>query len=610
MTTNTTELFVPEDSRLALPATTAVAFVDGVACPDLVPFEIVRGGWPEFGSACLICHHDAHAETATSPLEHVEDRFGLGQTVCLQQLYRTDSSQAVTSGLTIFAGRIETIETSIDSDGERVEMVARDFSAVLERITVYGRRVRQANGQTALLTGLDTTFNPSGQGNASLEPVAIDGKTFTAFAAGTSATRPWSCAEVIDYLLCEYLPVASLHRPGRDQLEALTQHQLAGDLDVTGLSLLQALQYCCEYVGLAFRFEPCLLPSGPTEAVVFYRNGQGRAVELNRQPQGGSLSLSRTNVATLHSRRQFYPVTHRYIGQGDFKVYEATFDLVKAWDPVLEDADFAKFSPSTNPAFYQLKDVYRKWCLNEAGDYTPAPYSQGEPFDLSAIFEGAAYVRQRRRFWPALTANAQGRSLGYKLEVSRDGGLHWYDYPYAFDNLLDECGVWLSSDRLDMETWIAAQRDNLKFRITASIVSDERLTAVVADGPVGSPAPVVDHVITLPRRFRYRKVSAQSRFAQAALENPEASDQIDDSAALHEFVRRTAAASSHVFETVEVQTPSLLLHFQPGDRVTSNPDSRDLLACRRDNRSLLWIERVHMDFARQCTQLKVARRRL
>jgi hypothetical protein len=60
---------------------------------------------------------------------------------------------------------------------------------------------------------------------------------------------------------------------------------------------------------------------------------------------------------------------------------------------------------------------------------------------------------------------------------------------------------------------------------------------------------------------------------------------------------------------MDVQTPSLLLQFQPGDRVVSSPDSRDLLHCRRDNRSTTWIERVHMDIRHQCTNLHLVRQR-
>ncbi|HPC95209.1 MAG TPA: hypothetical protein PLU87_09715 [Sedimentisphaerales bacterium] len=589
---NAIEVFQPEYARLALPAGTVTVLLDGVACDDLEPLELVRSGPPEYSWVRL---------AATQPdNERLAQRFAMGRKVSLHQLYHRDVPQPAIRGVPIFVGNVESIETALDGQGRRFEIIAKDRSAALERITVYGQRILQAPGQTTFLAGLDTIFNPQGRANAATGPV---------FQADHEQAVPWGCAEAISYLLNEYVPLSDLYRPGLDQLRAITEGRLVRDLDVTGLSLLEALYRCGEAAGLRFRFVPRTSETGPDQAIVFYRNGRGRTVELNCQWPGQSLSLSRTNVATLHSRRDFHPVTHRHIGQGDFKTYEATFELVGAWDPSLEDTDYAKFSASTNPQFHEVRDVYRKWCLNEAGDYTPPPYERGEPYDFSRLFEGAAFVRRRRRFWPALSTDGQGRSLGYLLEVSFDAGMHWWQYVGSFNNLLDECGVWLASEQLDVDTWVAALKGALRFRITASVVSDERLTCIIADGPVGSTAPVVDHIITLPRRFRYRKVSPQSLLAHADVTTLGEPDTADDTEALYEFLRGRAEATAQIVETIQVRTPTLTLHVHPGDRVTSSPDSRDVLTCRSDTRSLAWIERVHVDFRTQCTQLKVVRQR-
>ena len=606
--TNAIDLFAPKYERQALPAATTAVFVDSVLCEDLEPVEIVRGSWPEFGWAKLAYNPAAQADPKGMNFEQIEDRFAMGRTVCLRQLHNKVPPETAIAGLPVLTGQIEGIEIKADGRHETVEIVVKDYSAVLRRITVYGRHVLQGNGSAMFLRGLDTTFNPGGQANAAADPVTVEGKTYQVFGASASEAKPWNGAEAISYLLCAYLPRGSLYWPDLDRLRALTEQRPVRDLDVTGLNLMEALRRCCQKVDLQFRFVPRPVETGPSQAIVFYRNGQGRAVELNCQPAGQTLGLSRTNIAAVRSRRDFYPITHRHIGQGDFKMYEATFELVKAWDPALEDTDYALFSPSTNPQFHQVRDVCRKWCLNEAGDYTAAPYNQGEPFDFSGILEGAGYLHRRRRFWPTLSADSQGKPLGYLLEVSFDGQ-NWWEYVYAFNNLLDECGIWLSSDQLDVDTWVAALKGLLRFRITASVVSDERLTCVVADGPVGSTAPVMDHVLTLPRQFRYRKVSAQSIFVQEDQQTLGPPDEADDSAALDGFVRGQAATALHIIETTELQTPALTLHLNPGDRVTSSPDSRDLLNCRRDNRSLVWIERVQVDFRQQCTRLKLVRQR-
>jgi hypothetical protein len=54
----------------------------------------------------------------------------------------------------------------------------------------------------------------------------------------------------------------------------------------------------------------------------------------------------------------------------------------------------------------------------------------------------------------------------------------------------------------------------------------------------------------------------------------------------------------------------IAMDYQVGDRVTSSPDSRDILGARADNRSLFWIDKITMDFQKQCTELKVLRKRV
>ncbi len=601
---NTTELFQPEYARRDVPGATVIVYLDGDLCDDLAPVEVVRGTWPDFGWARLTCNPQARVT------ESQEDRFAMGRQIRLQQIYNRCPPEVVLDELTLFVGRIEGVETTMRSGEQRIELIARDFSAALRRITVYGRRVLQNDNSTILLAGLDTVFNPLGQGNATIEPVWVQGRSRVVFSPGSTEANAWTCAGAIHYLLAEYAPPGSLHRPSMEELLALTESRFLRDLDVTGLSLLEALHRCCRAADVQFQFMPRLAESGPTQAIVFYRNGRGPTIELNCQPAGESLNLSQTSVAAMHSERSFHPVTHRYIGQGDFKAYEATFELVTAWDPALEGTDYSVFCPSTNAQFHQVKDVYRKWCLNEAGDYSGSPYNQGEPYDFSSVFGQRPYVRRRRRFWPALSTDAHGDSLGYVLQVSYDNGMNWWGYPHAFSNLLGECGIWLSSDQLDVDTWVAALKGVLRLRITASVTSDERLTCIIADGPVGSTIPVVDHVLTLPRQFAYRKVCVHSVFAGTSANGLGVPDEADDSAALHQFVRRQALADPAVIETIDVQTPTLRLHLRPGDTVTSSPESRDLLSCRRDGRSIVWIERIHMDFANQCTNLRLVRQRM
>ena len=606
---NTIDYFQSEQKQLSLPATYVSVLVEGKLCPDLEVIEIVRSGWPEFGRAKFTYNPAAQTDADAKAAEDVVHEFAAGKNVCIRQYYNADLCSPAIFGLPIFSGQIESSETQITAGGEKIEITARDFSVNLKRLSVYGQRLAKQDGSSIFLAGLDTIFNPDGKGNANQAAINLNGKSYKVFCGEPMQGRLWTYAEVIDYLLCEYAPAGQIKTPSFSRLQALTENQIVRDLDVTGLNLIEALYRCCERIGLKFKFVPRLVDNGPDQTIVFYRAGTGRVLELNCQPAGEQISISKTNIAQLYSRKNSWPVTHKYIGHGDFKIYEATFELTKAWNPGLEQNNYDSFSPSTNPTFCQVKDVYRKWCLNEAGQYSGPPYNQSDVFDFSQIFQSSNFIHRRRRFWPCLTTDVQGQSLGYFLQVSYDNGQSWWQYLHAFNILLDECGVWLSSDQLDMDTWAAALQDSLRFRITASVVSDERLTAVVANGPVNSTAPVVEHVITLPRQFKYRKVSDQSIFTEPSSQAFGTPDEVDDSDALYEFIRRAAETSSEVIETFDIQTPSLMFDYRLGDIVSTSPESRDVLACRSDNRSTSRIVRVRMDFEKHCTNLKIVRQR-
>jgi hypothetical protein len=591
---NRIDFHQPELTSLALPAATVSIFIDGVLCPTLEPLEIVRSDWPEFSWAKLRYNPAACTDGSVIAVEDIETLFAMGKSVSICAVYNGAAPGAVVFSYPVFEGHIEGIETKLQADGETIEIFAYDFSAHLRRVTIFGQRIINSDGDTVFLEGFDTIFNPDSKSNASKSPVQVNGQSYTVFCAQSSEGRPWTYAEAIHYLLNEYLPAGCLHIPQLSRLQTLTGNQIVRDLDVTGLNLLEALHRCCERIGLEFKFVPRMSSNRPSQTIVFYNYSVSRTVELDCQKAGQPLSLSGT---------------HKYISLGDFKIFEATFELKMAWDSSLESNSYDYFSPSTNPDFYQVRDVYRKWTLNETGDYSGPPYYQGNAFDFSKIFQSTNFIHCRRRFWPALTTDSQGRSLGYYLQVSYDNGLTWWQYLDAFNTLTDECGVWLSGERLGIELWDALLKGGLRFRITASVISDERLSAAVADGPVDSVTPVIEHILTLPKQFKYCKVSGKSIFAGSTDPMLGVPNEVNDSEALYEFIRQVAETSSEVIEKAEIQTPYLSVHYQPGNKVTTGPDGRDLLSVHRDSRSQCRIERVHMDFQEQCTNLKIIRRR-
>ncbi len=594
-------------SGIAIPAGRPVVFIDGVICELLEVVEIIRAANPAFGNATFIYNPSACDNSTIVAAEQAETVAPMGKSISVRQLYDGGIGKALPEGVSIFEGQIERIETNIDDEGEVVQIIAKDLAAELYRITVYGKRVLTTDGQTLFLDGAKTIFNENNEADAAKETSPQAGQSYTVFEKKADNAMHWSYGKIIHYLLCEYSQVGKLMIPSVEQLEAVTNNYTAGEINVNGLSLVGAIEKCCEDVGVRFKFIRRNEANGPAAGITFYRQGRGAEVELNCQPAGQSLCISMTNIYKLNSSRDFWPVTHRYIGWGDYRKFEATFDLIKAWDSSLQGGPRADYS-TTSGNFEPLRDVYRKWCLNEAGDYTDAPYSQGDTFDFTQIFGNDKYLRRARIFAKALSCDGNGDSLGFYLEVSYDSGSNWAQHTDDFDVLDDECGVWLSDVDFSDAVWNAAVAGTLRFRITATVQSDERLSWSIALGSIASASEVIDHLIDKSSVFEYRKVTGKSIF-----ENGPA-DEADDTELLAGFVRRYAESecnsNSNVFETVDVTTPMIAMDFRVGDRVTSSPDSRDILGARADNRSLFWIEKITMDFQKQCTELKVLRRRI
>lgn len=562
---NRVDVFVGEENLLAVPAGRGIVFVDGVVSSSLEVLEVVGGGWGEFG----------FARFAFNGLpEEVERACGMGKAVRVEVPYDAGVGAVQVEGLCVFAGQVEKIDTLISADSERVEVTAFDYAARLSRVTVYGQRVGEL-----FLAGREAVFNAGGIGNASKDIALHEGKSYRVFAVDGGDAKEWSLAEIIVYLLSEYLRCGSLGVPCVEQLEGLSGFAAAGEIDVEGLSLLAALEKCCNAGGVRFRFEGVNREGGPGERIVFYVHGKGRSVELNHQRYGEAMSVSRTNICRVESEREYYPVTRRYVGRGGWKRYEAVFELASAWDSSMEGLGQGEYSQSASSDFETVRDVYRRWCLNEAGDYA------GQAFDFGSLFEGAEYLQRRRSFVEV---------IGF--EVSYDSGTSWFAFEDSYTVLDDECGVWISDDALSAEMWTAIGAGTLKFRVRAAVESDERLTVTVADGPVGSCAEVVDCVIDAGKEFAYYKRA--DSFAS-----------VDDGEALHAYVRDICERNRAVIETIDVETTILGLHYNCGDRVVYSADSRDVLGIRRDSRSEFVIESVVMDFAKQMTRLRIERRR-
>ena len=582
---NRIDFYQADRTSLTVGALRPVVFINGCLCDDIEVTEIVRGEMGEYGWAKLRLLGGGWGELyldESTPMPRV------GRSVDIVSVYPGDAEGQVCA-MGLFSGQIEYIEGELGGTNV-VEVVARDISARLSRIRVGGRRVESSQGSVRV-NALGLVFGE----NASPDIITRDGKTSRVFAAEDGTSKVWTCGEAVEYLLAEFIPFGMLEVGLVAHIDAIMSETVCDGIDVEGLTLLDAMEKVCLAANVKFHFVSRCGMAGSVQGIVFYRPGAERCVELDMQRTGEVLSSSRTQVAKFKLKGDVWPLTRRYTAMGELKQFEATFEMIKAWDNSLEGKTQAEYARE-HAEFDLVRDVYRKWCLNEAGDYL------GGVYDFSKIFGDGEYVRQRRRFLDCISFDDDGNSYGVYVEVSYDSGVTWQVFDGPVDNFSDQCGIWVSDPELGNDYFTAADGGQLCLRVTATVVSDERIICTVADGPVDSSAQVVDVLVKADGTYRYEGISGRSIFYRDGAG-------VDDSERLMDAVRHAANSDDKTVEEIEVSAPILRIGYQPGDHVVSAAQGRDVFGGLRDGRSEFVIERVAMDVEMQQTQLKIARRR-
>ena len=301
---NRVDFYQGECKALAIPAGRCEVFVEGMPRAFLEVVEIVRADQPQFGSAKLRYNPAAYDQAQNSTIDQAERIAAMGKRVGICQLIDVGIGEVKIEPQWLFVGKIEEIQTRLGAGEQVLEITVKDFAARLDRVTVGGRRITTAGGASTFNNGLEAVFNEDDQPNASTQQIQHNGTSYTAFAGEGQEAKYWSVAEVLEYLLSEYVIYGQLQVPPLSYLEALTGEKAADELDVEGKSVLDALGDCCEQVGIEFYFAPVQSQIGPREQIEFYRPGEGRPVELNLQYAGEQLSISRTNVCELESEKQ------------------------------------------------------------------------------------------------------------------------------------------------------------------------------------------------------------------------------------------------------------------------------------------------------------------
>jgi len=496
-------------------------------------------------------------------LEHAARLVAPGQTVRARLLRGGTIPGAERRDLVLFEGRVTEIEMAMDAEAEQLLLHAEDLSGDVLARRIGGQRIRAATGSVERVAGLSLIYNPDGRPNAAAQLYTPqEGTTYRVFAPASAAGAvAWTLDEVVAGLLAEYGLPGSVAVPSRSEVLGLLGPTPVHNLDLEGLTSGDALKALLDIVGGGFIVSAQPGSLGVSRRLELWLPQTAPFTWLSHQAPGELYRPSQTDFRSLAVVAQFTSTARHYMARGDRKIYESTFDLVAGWDDGLASYELERYSPSTSSEFNSVRDVFRKWVLNEAGEYSESPYSRGPALDLSAIFEGDPYVRRHRRLLPCLSYDSLGRGYGVYAEISFDEGTTWERLSISAKVLENECGLYLTEDVLPPRYLRAATRGEVRVRVTASIEADACLEAE-RDIAGAADLPETTRCLEVPAGYRYRKVTQTSRFHGQV-----GADEQDDTAKLQALVDAALQADQRNPVPGRVEMPYLALAHRVGQRV-------------------------------------------
>lgn len=329
-----------------------------------------------------------------------------------------------------------------------------------------------------------------------------------------------------------------------------------------------------------------------------------------RQP----LSTALTNTEALGVRFDTSRLTNQIVAKGRKMRVEFTAELHRGWPASLDDEPreslaLAAAKQSENP---DKINAWRKWVLNESGDYigtrpsitgifTSALQSQLSGEDLIQYF-----LPRRRKLMPTLTLNEQktapvGDVNGIIIEYRDYDGSWKSAKQWGFDVLDTECGLYLRGENIPEELY--DQGDYGKIRITASIDADYKVTRVSERQPNSPVLEIAECYMDLEDNFQHNIILSGSKYASG-----DNNLSTDDSTPLASF----ADSLRDRFDQIDVPGGIVLegvdnYEYQPGDRISGVDGKNISFESKQGSGNFPQIVSVTLDINEQKTVLQVQR---
>ncbi|MEX2113322.1 MAG: hypothetical protein WD845_09060 [Pirellulales bacterium] len=354
-----------------------------------------------------------------------------------------------------------------------------------------------------------------------------------------------------------------------------------------GLYLNQALEELLAPYGFTFKIEYSL----NSRKLAIVQRGVGEKKTVRWQPIGSKLELSEQFADEAHLQFDASMAVNAVAAWGDYTYLEATFELMPGWPANLDNSDVMDLTNDGEDwqQHPERHDVWRKWVLNEAGDYnrgwTNVAAAGKANEGLTGLFRDAfggdhgELVARRRQFEPMLTVGPDGKPLGdvggTKVEwwdPEREGGPGWSDLPsddptFTCRLLTDECGILFTG--VEPPYWILDQGGAARLRITATIASDDRIRGLESRFAQSVNVDEHYHVLDVNRGFHARLLHSGSRYYSQVQNETLKAAQVDGREALVAFAQQAVVAwdQAHLAGTVRLESLENFGAYELGDLI-------------------------------------------
>ena len=357
-----------------------------------------------------------------------------------------------------FTGNIISIYRKISSDHYHAELIVQHEIKKSLSQTVSGINEKKGTGQ--FHEESEYTIFDIDKFRQSKNTVALNGKT-THIYSQENDCEPWKIANALNYILSAELDADS-PRPTLAELTNTFGNEILHHCDVTGLSLEDAL------IKIAEKGD-ALVWNNPVESKICFVKKVSPITDfdIKLQEKGQVLDTSKSNVCELNIKTKEKKPQKGLLVTGDYTRIEGTWELKPGWDTSLSAMDKHYYKRNRNIHFLQRVYDFRKWVLNEAGQY-----SNLTAYDLSS-FDSRFKRKIKRCFYPPVGRHDDKIHFPALIEY-KIGTDNWKIFKGSVIAATTECSIYLADERLPLDFLKEAIANNVRVRVTATIYSDVR----------------------------------------------------------------------------------------------------------------------------------------